>query len=248
MPDGSTAPMPSEHAKRRLTCGAPVATTAPGKAKGRLILVSCPDIGRLELLLGAALRRLDPGVAVLPAEPISTNHLPAGSGTRISRSAFAALEAAGKLVLTWTENGGHFAYGIEVLHRLAEGRSVVAGIRSGCGVEMAARNLCPNVTVIRLDAGTEALRAPFQRTMSDVRVLDVGGVAPAVRELTAAIRSILPPAPEARKGLRKAPVELGKPDNILRDRDRGIGELRMKVRQSASGRALKPQVRVTPAT
>ena len=126
--------------------------------EGRLILVTCADIGRLDLVLRAAVRRLADSHTIELAEPVVTRALPAGSGTLVSRSRFGAIDEIGHIVLAWQDGGRSFGYTTSVIDMLESGSSVVAAAPSGCGADLVARSLWPDVVVVHLEPGTEMLR------------------------------------------------------------------------------------------
>ncbi len=135
---------------------------ADGRAagrKGRLILVTCADIGRLDLVLRAAVRRMPATHALELAEPVVTRSLPAGSGTLVSRSRFGAIDETGDIVLAWQEGDRSFGYTTSVIDHLEDGFSVVAAAPSGCGADLVARSLWPDVVVVHIQPGTEKLRS-----------------------------------------------------------------------------------------
>lgn len=179
---------------------------------GRLILVTCADIGRLDLVLRAAVRRMPASQAIEMAEPVVTRPLPAGSGTVVSRSGFGAIDETGDIVLAWRVGGRSFGYTTRVVEMLERGGAVVACAPSGCGAEIAARKLWPDVVVVHIEPGTEKLRsalgamASVGRTAAplaaggvrgqarDVRIHDLGDLSAAVRALTMELDRLCPKA------------------------------------------------------
>ncbi len=185
---------------------------ADGRAagrKGRLILVTCADIGRLDLVLRAAVRRMPATHALELAEPVVTRSLPAGSGTLVSRSRFGAIDETGDIVLAWQEGDRSFGYTTSVIDHLEDGFSVVAAAPSGCGADLVARSLWPDV-VVHIQPGTEKLRSALgsatnkSRTSAppspdniwggarDVRIHDLGNLQAVVRVLTAELERLCP--------------------------------------------------------
>lgn len=189
---------------------------------GRLILVTCADIGRLDLVLRAAVRRMPASHAIEMAEPVVTRPLPTGSGTVVSRSGFSAIDETGDIVLAWHDGGRSFGYTTRVIEMLERGGAVVAGAPSGCGADIAARSLWPDVVVVHIEPGTEKLRnalgamASVGRTAPplvasdlrdqarDVRIHDLGDLSAAVRALTMELDRLCPKAVMADKQPRAA--------------------------------------------
>jgi ribose 1,5-bisphosphokinase PhnN len=179
-------------------------------------LVTCADAGRLDFLLRAAGRhlgaqspaRLRPAALI---EPVTTRRLPAGGGIVMKPSGFEELERLGALTLTWREGRHQHGYGVSILARLSSGENVIAGAPQD--LEAAARLAWPNLSVIRLSAGTASLRerlslgASLSRAAArqgvqgalqqpyregyDVRVEDCADVGVAVRRLAAAVSARL---------------------------------------------------------
>lgn len=186
---------------------------APPANGGRLILVTCADLAHLELVLGAATRRLAGSADVVLAEPTVTRRLPAGGGMLVSASQFGAADVRGEFVLTWREGARSFGYPASMLALLSQGLSLVAGIPAGCGAEHAALALWPNLAVIHLEPGTEHLRRGIARAPASerspltfagcavgsgarlIRVSGAGGLATAVVALSAAIDQAIPKQP-----------------------------------------------------
>ncbi len=190
--------------------------------EGRLILVTCADIGRLDLVLRAAVRRMPASHAIQMAEPVVTRPLPAGSGTLISRSRFGAIDEIGDIVLAWQDGGRSFGYTSSVVEFLESGRSVVAAAPSGCGADLVARTLWSVVVVIHLEPGTEKLRLALGPLASqsrpkaqnatdtiwsgplDIRIHDLGNLTHAVRALTTELERLCPKKTAAEKRPRTA--------------------------------------------
>ena len=191
-----------------------------GRAGGRLIVVTSPDMGRADLVLKAAIRRLEASHTIVLAEPVATRPLPAGSGMIVTRNGFARLERDGEIVLGWSGNGRSYGYETTLLERLARGETLVCALPAGQQLETAARSLWRDVKVISLASGTQTLRAglsprmAFARTAcsaaharlekllsenSDERIVDLGCLASAVKALSTAIQALLPV--EQRRGV-----------------------------------------------
>lgn len=166
----------------------------PVSAAGRLILVECADMGRLDLVLRAAARYAPRRSDVHFATPVGTRHLPAGGGKEVSRSDLRLIEAAGDLLFMWCEQGRCYGYTGEILDLLGKGTNVVVAVRAGSGADVAARRLCRDVSVMRLEPGTDTLRHGMfsSRESPTIRVRDTGDVVTAIRAITAALVSVLP--------------------------------------------------------
>lgn len=191
--------------------GAPDVRRATG---GRLIVVTCADMGRLDLVLRAVVRRLSKASRAVLAEPVATRALPAGSGSIVSRNAFGAMHAGGCMVFAWTEGTRSFGYDAALFAKLAAGEHVVVGVPASGGLAATARELWHDVCVIRLEPGTETLRTSLspQACLSrvagpviagtrlgqilaqsaDIRLIDHGDLTLAVRALTEALEALVP--------------------------------------------------------
>ncbi len=184
--------------------------------RGHLIVVSCADMGRLDLLLKAAGRHLvtqhnSSKLATSHAraallEPVTTRLLPAGGGVVLKPSGFDGLDQAGALILKWADGSHLRGYPVSLLARLATGESVIAGVPQN--LESEARSIWPQVSIIRLASGTETLRerlsprANFARSAAgresvplrpldgepyDVRIEDSADLKLAVQRLAGAV-------------------------------------------------------------
>ena len=167
------------------------------RGQGRLILVTCADMARLDVVLHAAIRRLASRPGITVAEPVVTRTLPAGSGMVVSKRSFAAYEAGGAFCLSWRSGGRVHGYLASLLDCIAGGGVVIAG--AGREAEAGSLGLpCP-VRIVRLVAGTESLRAALAgsgREPADdrvVRVIDRGEASAVVMALTSVIDAQLPP-------------------------------------------------------
>ena len=181
---------------------------------GRLILVSCADPSRLDLVLRSVERRLRPNPRISFIEPISTQRLPAGGGVVLSRNAFASLDRAGALPVVWSSAGHLHGHTVNLLARLATGNTVVTG--TSFDIEHQLRALWPDFRLIRIATGTDKLRAGLspraclsrvagdltgpaglRRMLTDssaCRVCDDSDLATVVRRLSNAIEGLLPPS------------------------------------------------------
>lgn len=236
--------------------------------QGRLILVTSADNGRLDLVLGAAIRRLALPTATL-LKPVVTRQLPAGGGNVVARSTLASLAISGALVLSWQVRGRKLGYTAELMERLQAGSLVIAA--AAPEVAEAARALWRDVRVVRLEPGTEALRAglsPAARltrsagatstevrlgrmfaTASEARVRDLGDLASAVRDLGDAIEMQLPLSLRlARRNAVQATAHVPPGDVVELPRQVAAKRAAQTVRAPRSGRALKPQVRLATPT
>jgi ribose 1,5-bisphosphokinase PhnN len=243
-------------------------------SRGRLILVTCPDPARLDLVLRAAARRLAGSISsslgsVVIAAPVVTRSLPAGTGIVVNRRTLAAFEAAGALCLSWRSGGRTLGYTAALLDQLASGAIVVAA--AGREAEEPARVLWTDVRVVRLDAGTETLRGPLARKLVSVRreagsgserhvanaladgcdwrVRDHGDLSSAVRELTVAIEMQLPPAVRMRGVGERAAAKARADDTAPRGRVAVRPARRARApAQSGAGRVAQPQSRAVLTT
>lgn len=184
-------------------------------AGGRLIVVTCADMGRVGLVLHAAVRRLARASCLVVAEPLVTRALPAGGGTLVTRNGFARLERDGAIVLGWNDNGRSSGYGAVLVERLARGETVICAVPAGLHLEAAARAVWHDVKFLSLEPGTQSLRAALspraalKRTAgstlrrhldriltdpTDQRIVDHGCLASAVRAMTSALEAIVPAA------------------------------------------------------
>ena len=220
------------------------ATATEGRlepAEGRLILVSCADPSRLDLVLRTVQRRLRGNSRLTFIEPISTRRLPAGGGVVLSRSSFACLDRAGALPLVWHSAGHRHGHTVNLLARLSTGETVVTG--ASFDIERQLQALWPDVRLIRLETGTDRLRAGLSPRAClsrlagdlarqtrlgrlvgdrcDCRVRDDGDLARVVRGLSAAIEAQLPvaaaqlPVRPARRRGRSAPGRADKPQAVV---------------------------------
>lgn len=232
--------------------------------QGRLILVTSADIGRLDLVLGAAIRRLAlPRAALLT--PVGTRALPAGGGEVVTHSALATLASSGELVLSWHARGRTLGYTADLIERLRSGALVIAP--AAPEIAGAARALWRDVRVVRLEPGTEILRAglsPAARLTrnavststsirldriftagSEARVRDLGDLASAVRDLGEAIEMQLPLA--IRLARRQAVLAAAQPPPAdVAATPRAVAAQRQSriARAPRAPRALKPQARL----
>lgn len=217
--------------------------------QGRLILVTCADMGRLDLVLRAAMRRLPPRHAAVLLEPVGTATLPAGGGERLKASAFRAVAESSGLVLEWCEAGRKFGYGSGLLIHLLAGTTVVVAARAGCGLEAKARAICDQVTIVHLEPGTEALRSALSRQSCDFRLRDVGNAASTIAVMTAMLQSLLPcPAAAVPASAAEATVLAGHSTRPRMQAARPERRVAAAQLLEAPGRALKPQARTASAT
>lgn len=202
---------------------------------GHLLMVTCADPGRLDLLLRAAMRHLGSACSATLVEPITTRMRPAGGGIVLKQSAIGELERAGALTLMWSEGQHRSGYPASLLARLAMGENAITS--GPQEMELKARQVWPHLSVIRVGVGTEALReglsprATFSRSANgagmgralrplrgdtyDVRVEDCADVGLALRRLAAAIHCRLSmaeamPAPSVEAPPRKTVRGRGK--------------------------------------
>ena len=181
---------------------------------GRLVVVTGADMGRVDLVVRAAVRRLPNRERLLVAETIAPHASPAGSGTVISHSAFGRLHAQGGLLLSWRQFGRTFGYPAALLDQLGLGRHVVAGLPASPEIESTLRALWRDVHVVRLVQGTHALRTalspnaclprvtadaplrfklgPELSASSEITVNDTGDLSAIIRELTVLLKAALP--------------------------------------------------------
>lgn len=236
--------------------------------QGRLILVTSADDGRLDLVLGGAIRRLALPTATL-LKPLVTRQLPAGGGNVVTHSTLASLAIAGDLVLSWQARGRTLGYTAELVQRLQAGSLVVAA--AAPEVADAARALWRDVRVVRLEPGTETLRAglsPAARltrtagasstevrlgrmfaTASEARVRDLGDLASAVRDLGDAIEMQLPLSLRlARRNAVQAAAHVPPGDVVELPRQVAAKRKSPIVRAPRTARALKPQARLATPT
>ncbi len=237
--------------------------------QGRLILVTSADIGRLDLLMQAVGRRLNGTQHLAFVQPVVTQLLPAGGGAAITRSAFGALDRAGALALVWQHHGRSFGHSVSLLARLASGETVVAGAH--LEAEARAREIWPDVKIIRLETGTERLRSglspraclsrvvgakdqgpPLTRLHSerfDVRLRDTGDIGITLRELAATILRQQPPAPTVAGVLGKPRTQRSQP--VLGEalsRPKGAKRTHLPTGAGLAPRTGKPQDRALPTT
>lgn len=135
----------------------PQAESEPTGCRGRLVVVVCADAGRLDLVLSAARRHLSATAALSFVEPMGTRRLPAGSGVVVARGVLRDLERKGGFCLSWQSGAQRYGLSVSVLARLSEGETVVVG--SDVDIASEARAIWPDVSVIRLMAGTDRVRA-----------------------------------------------------------------------------------------
>ena len=179
-----------------------------GERGGHLLLVTCADPGRLDLVLPAAGRHLFRRLPAVIIQPVTTRSLPAGGGLVMTASGFEELDRLGALALTW-RHGRHgqrsAGYPVSLTARLSLGETVIAGAPQD--VEDDARLAWPDISIVRLHAGTEPLRhrltphASFRRSAGggeaaaprldrrgyDVLVEDCHDLGQAVRRLSDAL-------------------------------------------------------------
>lgn len=238
-------------------------------AGGRLIVVTCVDMGRVGLVVHAAVRRLARGQGLVVAEPVVTRALPAGGGTLVTRNGFACLERDGAIVLGWSDSGRSCGYGAVLIERLTRGESVICAVPAGLQLESAARLAWHDVKFLSLEPGTQSLRAALStgaalaRTAgtrrrdidrlltdtADQRIVDHGCLASAVRAMTSALEAILP-APSC---LPLAVADAANPIvPAAQAAARAIAARKLRTgssrRRPPADRADKPQVRATLAT
>lgn len=225
-------------------------------------------MGRVDLVLKAAARRLETARDLHLAEPVATRPLPAGGGMVISRNGFARLQRDGEILLGWSENGRSYGYGAMLIERLARGETVLCALPSGLQLEIAARGLWRDVKVLSLEPGTQVLRSglspkmAFARTASssmarsrvdrilsdatNERIQDDGCVSTVVKALTDAIRTILPA-----RGLSASLCDAASTLPAAPPHHSAQGLAKRKLRagkasqQPPAKRADKPQIRAT---
>lgn len=187
-------------------------TAAAAAHPGRLVVVTCADAGRLEVMLRAAACHMGAKLSAEQLSPLATRRMASGGGSPLKLSQFWKLESKGSLLIRWREGQHLYGYPNTVLERLVAGLDVVIG--TPAHLEPALRNLWPETILIRFAAGTEPLRqrltpqAMFARAAAsgtrhglaepvhsaawDMRVEDSSDPAMAVRRLSAAIANALP--------------------------------------------------------
>lgn len=237
--------------------------------QGRLILVTSADSGRLDLLMQAVGRRLNGTERLAFVQPVVTRLLPAGGGAAVTRSAFGALDRAGALALVWQRDGRSFGHSVSLLARLASGETVVAG--APLEAEARAREIWPDIKIIRLETGTEGLRSglspraclsrivgakdqgpPLTRMQNDrfdVRLRDTGDIGIIIRELAAAIVQQKPPAPAVIEVLGKPRAQRAKA--VLGEtlsRTKGAKRTHLPTVPGLAARTDTPQDRALPST
>jgi hypothetical protein len=236
--------------------------------EGRLILVTCADIGRLDLVLRAAVRRMAASQTIELAEPVVTRVLPAGSGTLVSRSRFGAIDETGDIVLAWQDGGRSFGYTSNVVHMLERGSKVIAAAPSGCGADLVARSLWPDVVVVHLEPGTEKLRtalgslASLHQTASpptpdsiwasarDIRIRDLDNLTATVRALTTELERLCPKPVATETRPRPAAAEPSAPLRPGARSSLAAKNRRTPLKQPVSAPALSvaPQARAVSST
>jgi ribose 1,5-bisphosphokinase PhnN len=108
-------------------------------------------------VLSATRRHLSDTAALSFVEPMGTRRLPAGSGVVVARGELRDLERKGGFCLSWQSGTQRYGLSVSVLARLSEGETVVVG--SDVDIASEARAIWPDVSVIRLMAGTDRVRA-----------------------------------------------------------------------------------------
>ncbi len=174
-------------------------------ATSRLVLVTCADMGRLDVVLRPAIARLERSSRILFVEPVGTARLPAGGGERLPASTFESMTASGDLLLAWQQGGRRYGYDIGLLVALDAGHTVIVPAPAGFDLEVQARDLWPRQTIIHVEPGTASLRAALIRSPCDVRLRDVGDPRSVIVALSQALQDLIPPASIAPRLAERSP-------------------------------------------
>jgi phosphonate metabolism protein PhnN/1,5-bisphosphokinase (PRPP-forming) len=191
---------------------------------GRLVLVVGGEQPGLDALLTAARRRFAAEARVeFPPRLVTRRRTTGDTEISTSRRVFREIEREGGLFLSWETDGVFHGYAIGVREALSAGSMVVAAAPALAVPEAVKR--WPDVRVVRLTVGTDAVRLPLlpraclARMMGpalcrrsraicgqdpvDARVHHSGDLSLAVRSLTEALLRVLgepkEPRPRAAK-------------------------------------------------